>query len=173
MTLSAAPSFLQRWHSQWQARQARSGQNLRWVLWAAAVLSLLLWWSIGLSAALTTLRTADAQRSLLQTQLQTVQALAVEEAVLQKMPPLPQPGADSRRQALELGLRQHLGSTAQLSVANERATASFRNVPGDALARWLIQSREAAHAFPLSAHLSLNAGRTAWEGIVVLALQPP
>ena len=164
---SALSLFAQRGSAFWRARTANERRGM---IAASILLGLALLWSVALGPALGTLRSAESQHRELDSRLQTMRALAAEAARLQA---LPRVSADDGRRALQASVTQHLGSTTQLTVAGERATITLKNVPGEALAQWLVQARNNARAIPVDARLSLNPARTAWDGSVVLAMPPP
>ena len=56
-------------------------------------------------------------------------------------------------------------------MPSDRATITLTGVSGEALARWLGQSRLNAGALPAEARLNRNPAG-AWEGTVVLTLPP-
>jgi len=140
---------------------------------AAAVLSGGLVWWVLLSPALQTLRTADAQRTELERQHQLVLALQAEARGLQSQPKLSPAEA---QKALETAVKQTLGPAAQLQVAGERATVSFKAVSAESLAQWLAQTRVNAHALPSEAKLTrtptAGASRApaTWDGSIVMRL---
>jgi general secretion pathway protein M len=137
---------------------------------ATLIMLALLWWVV-LGPALTTLRSAEAQHQSLDAQLQAMRGLQAEALALQGQPKL---SADDALRALETSVSQRLGSTAQLSVAGERATVTLKAADADALARWLTQARVNARALPTEARLTRTPGAATaparWDGSVVLAL---
>lgn len=157
----------QRGRTVWAALASRE----RWLLGSAlsVVVVATLWW-VGVAPALDTLRHAEARHRSLDAQLQTMRALTAEAASLQTQPRL---NTGDSRKALDLSVKQGLGSTAQLTVIGERATVTLKDTSATALAEWLVQARSNARTVPTEAHLSLNATRTGWDGSVVLALPPP
>ncbi len=170
--MSAAGSLLpatawQRGQAAWSALPARERRLLAAALAVVALAAL--WW-VGLSPALQTLRSAQAQQRALDAELQTMRALAAEAASLQALPRI---RTDDSRKALELSVSQRLGASGQLTVAGESATVTLKGVSAGALTQWLAQARSNARATPVQARLTLNAARTGWDGNVVLALPPP
>lgn len=160
-------STLQRGQAAWAALAPRE----RWLLGSAlsVVVLAVLWW-VGVAPALDTLRNAESRHRSLDAQLQTMRALAAEARSLQALPHIK---TDDSRKALDLSVKQGLGTTAQMVVAGERATVTLKGTSAKALAEWLVQARSNARTLPIEAHLSLNAARTGWDGSVVLALPPP
>jgi general secretion pathway protein M len=131
----------------------------------------LLWWVL-LGPALTTLRGAEAQHQALDAQLQAMRRLQSEAMALQNQPKI---SYDESLRALEASVRQRLGSTAQLSVAGERATLNLKGASPEALARWLTQARVNARALPAEARLTRTSASTPaaperWDGSLVLTL---
>ena len=141
------PVSLQPLQARWAQLATREKNLLR--LAAVLVLGALLW-QLVLAPALATLRTADAEAKALDAQLQHLQALQTQARALQKQPAL---GFDDALRALTAATRQTLGSTAQLSVAGERASVTLQGASADALAQWLAQARLNARAVPLEARL--------------------
>jgi general secretion pathway protein M len=140
------------------------------VAMAALVVALALLWWVGIAPALATLRSAEAQRRVLDTQLQNMRALAAQAQALQA---LPRSKPDESLIALESSVKQYLGPGGTLSVVGERATVALKGVSGGALALWLGAARSNARALPVEARLVLNIARTGWDGSVVLALPAP
>ncbi|RYF38627.1 MAG: type II secretion system protein M [Comamonadaceae bacterium] len=136
---------------------------------ALALVGLAVLWWVGISPALTTLRTADAEHRNLDAQLQAMRGMAAEAATLQTLPRI---RPDDGRRALEASVKR-LGPSAQMLMAGERATVTLKDTPPDLLADWLAQARSNARAVATEARLRLNAARTGWDGTVVLALPPP
>jgi general secretion pathway protein M len=164
MTITVALAPL---NARWAALDSRE-RTL--VVAAASVVGVALLWWIGLAPALNTLRQADAQHRALAAQVQKMQALQAQAQNIQSQPKI---SRDDSMRALEASVKG-LGTTAQLSVAGDRATVTLRNIAADALARWLSQARVNAHAIPSEARLTRSAvtpaGPAAWDGTVVLSL---
>lgn len=135
---------------------------------AAAVVGAALVWLIALGPAIGTLRTSEAQRRALDAQLQHMRGLQAQAQALQAQP---KQSYDEALKALELSLRQRLGTTARMMVAGERATITLTGTAADALAQWLTQARVNARALPSEARLSRNPAGL-WEGTLVLTLPP-
>ena len=169
--------------TRWKALAPRE-QTL--LLAAAAVVALALLWWVALAPALATLRAAPARHAALDAQLQRMQSLQAEALQLQATPrSAPGDAVASLRSALT----QRLGTTAQLTLAGDRATITLKGAPADALAQWLAQARSNALAVPVEARLTrspaaasasatvpatLGNGPAAtaprWDGSLVLAL---
>lgn len=133
---------------------------------AAAVIVVAIVWLALVGPALSTLRTADAQRRTLDGQLQRMAALKAQAQAMQSQP---KQGREEALRQLELATRQRLGTSARLAVSGDRVTVTLTATPADALAQWLAQARTAAHALPEQAHLVRN-NTGAWDGSLVLAL---
>lgn len=133
----------------------------------ALVLGALLWW-LALAPALATLKATDKQRGLLEAQLQQMQRLQAQAKVLQAQPHI---NSDDARRLLEASVKP-LGAAAQLVVAGERVTVTFKGVSADALTQWLAQARLNARAVPSEARLVRGAAGAAgtWNGTLVLTL---
>jgi general secretion pathway protein M len=152
----------------WSQLGTREKNLLR--LSAALVLGALLW-QFSVKPAIATLRSADAQASALNAQLQQMRAAQAQAQALQKQPPL---DFDAASRALSAATQQTLGASAQLSMVGERASVTLKDAAPDALADWLIQARLNARSVPLEARLvrgNAPAGVT-WSGTVMMALPP-
>ncbi len=145
----------------WQARDARERRAL---LLSAAVLGAFLLWSLAIAPPLRTLRSAPAQIEALDTQLQAMQRLADEAAVLRATPPLPPTQAVERLKAAS----ERLGSQARLSLQGDRAVLSLNGVAPQALRSFLAEARAGARARPVEA--SLTRGADGYSGQLVIAL---
>ena len=155
----------QRLAQRWQALAPRE-QTL--IGSAAAVVAFALVWWVAVAPALSVLRTANAQRSTLDAQLQQMQTLQAQAKALQGQPKLT--AQDSAR-ALEASVKQRLGSAGQLSIVGSQATLTLKNAPADALAQWLGQARTVAKAVPSQSRLRLSTSSPgAWDGTLVLSL---
>jgi general secretion pathway protein M len=148
--------------ARWSATSPRE-QRLVWGA-LALVLGALVWW-VGLAPAIATLRVSAAQQVSLDAQLQQMQQLQAQAKVLQAQPQLAM--EDARRQ-LEIAIKP-LGTAAQMTVAGERVSVTFKNVPSDAWAQWLTQVRQGARVVPSEVRLLRNAAGQ-WDGTLVLML---
>ena len=151
--------------ARWNAMSRREQQLLLPAL--ALVLVALVWW-LGLAPALATLRSVNKQDPLLDTQLQQMQHLQAQAKTLQAQPPLP---LSETRRLLEASVKP-LGATAQLLVAGERATVTFKGASADAVAQWLAQVRLNARLVPSEARLVRASTAGSWDGTLVLTLSP-
>ena len=147
----------------WQSLARRERQ---WLLGAAVlVLAALVWW-LAISPALLTLRSAASQRLLLDAQLLQMQSLQAQAKALQAQPRI---AADEARRLLDASVKS-FGATAQLQIAGERATVTFKGASADALAQWLLQIRLNVRAVPSEARL-LRGASGSWDGTVTLNLK--
>ena len=135
---------------------------------ATAVVAVALVWLVALGPALSTLRSAEAQRRALDTQLQHMRSLQAQAQALQSQPKL---SYDEALRLLEQSVQQRLGATARMVVAGERVNITLTGTAPDALAQWLTQARVNARALPSEARLHRNPGGL-WEGTLVLTLPP-
>ena len=146
--------------------QALAGRDRRWLLSAAAlVLFAIVWW-LAVSPALATLRSAANQGLLLDAQLQQMQGLQAQAKALQAQPRI---APDEARRLLDASVKQ-FGAAAQLQIAGERATVTFKSASADALAQWLLQVRLNVRAVPSEARL-LRGPNGSWDGSVTLNLK--
>ena len=166
MSLTNAFQSLQPLQARWSQLAVRERNLLG--LAATLVLATLLW-QLGVAPALATLRTADAQATALDAQFQHLQTLQLQARGLQKQPVL---SYDDAMRALTTATKQTLGTTAQLSMAGERATVTLQGASAGALAQWLIQARLNARAVPTEARLvrAASVEGAAWNGTLVMSL---
>lgn len=170
MKSAVAPVLYSALHRVRQAWAAGSAKERRLLGTALGVTLLALLWWTGLSPALSALRGATEQHRALDAQLQNLRALAAETVDLQAMPSIK--AAESLR-TLEQLVRQDLGTRGQLATAGDRVTVTFKDIPADTLARWLVQTRKTARVKPVEMHTALNTPRATWDGSVILLLPPP
>ncbi len=136
----------------------------RMVAGGGLVLALLLVWSVAVGPALRTLRTAPAQLDQLDTQLQTMQRLALEARELRNLPPVNLAQSAAALKAAS----DRLGEGAKLNVQGDRAVLTVSNLGTEALRNWLAEVRSGARARPLEANLT--RGASGYSGSIVLAL---
>jgi general secretion pathway protein M len=137
---------------------------------AAGLVAFALVWLTAVSPALKTLRTAEEAHRGVDAQWQQMANLQAQAQTLQAQPRI---SYDEALRALELSVRQRLGTGATLNVTGERATISLRAVPADALAQWMAQARVNARVLPAEARLARSAGAPgSWDGTLVLTLPP-
>ena len=165
--------------TRWWGGLARREQGM--LTLAAVVLSLGLLWLVGIAPAVATLRASSAQHALVDTQLQSMQALAAQAKLLRTQRVL---SSDEIQRNLENSVRQTLGTSATLSVSDARASLTLKAAHPDALALWLSQARINARVVPSEARLlrspspsgtapapaSGASGNVLWDGVLVLAL---
>ncbi len=166
---SSAPSatLFTTLHTHWRALAPRE----RYLLGLAATLVLgALLWVVVLGPALRTMRSAQAQASALDLQIQQMTTLQIQARGLQKQAPL---GYEEALRALTQATEQTLGKSAQLKPSAERATVTLQAAPADALASWLAQARLNARSVPMEVHLTRQSTPTdasTWSGVLVMAL---
>lgn len=174
MSLSALRANSHTGRAWLQARwQALTPRDRLLTVTALVVLLVATLWGVVLRPALSTWRTAAAQRQSLDLQLQRMQQLQaqasairrVTSAATQTLPPVNQ---DTARRALEAAVRQHFGDAARLATDPQGATLSLNGVSGLALAHWLAQARIEARTLPTGARLERQASGT-WSGQMTLA----
>lgn len=157
----------------WHALNAREQTLVRR---AALVIGLALVWWILLAPPLRTLRQAETQRRIVDTQEEKMLKLQDQAKALQAQPRI---NRDDALRALETSVKQRLGASAQLNIAGDRATVTLRNTPADELAQWLAQTRVNARLLPNEVRLvrstsasPVNPGSgapsAAWDGTLVM-----
>ncbi|AYQ30281.1 MULTISPECIES: type II secretion system protein GspM [unclassified Polaromonas] len=163
-----AALVLGRLRARWCALHARQ-QTL---IASAAIVVIIgfLWWLL-IAPPLRTLSQADAQRRILDAQLQKMQGLQAQAQALISQPKI---NRDDAWRALEASVEEYLGPSAQIKIVGDRATVSLRNTPAEALSQWLTHARVNARAFPtdvrLTRNLSVADAPAKWDGVLVLAL---
>ncbi len=145
----------------WQALGARDRVALQA---AAGVLLAGLVWALAVQPAWRTLQKAPAEREALDTQLQTMQALAAEAAALRATPPVDPAQATEALQAATA----KLGEQGQLTLQGERAVLKLNGVGTAALSDWLAEARAGARARPIEA--TLNRGPQGYSGSLVVSV---
>lgn len=147
--------------TQWAALGERERMAVAGV---AALLAVLLVWSVLVAPALRTLRTAPAELDKLDLQLQQMQAQAQEARLLRAAPSVPMAQAQAALQASV----EHLGPVARLNLSGGRATVTLNGIAPPALQAWLGEVRSAARARPVEAQLT--RGPAGFSGSIVLVL---
>jgi general secretion pathway protein M len=127
-----------------------AARERRGITLAVAALALLLLWFAALRPALLTLREAPLQLAALESQLQTMQALATEARELRATPRLSVEQAGAALKAAT----EPLGEKARLTLQGDRATVVFFAISPSALRDWLQLVRSSARARPLEATLA-------------------
>ncbi|MFZ2738148.1 MAG: type II secretion system protein GspM [Burkholderiaceae bacterium] len=146
--------------SRFSSREKNALWLATWLMGAA-----LLWWLM-LAPALHTWRNAEQVRSKLDVQFQKMQALQAQARLLQAQTRVTPEQAQA---SLEVSVKQHFGSTAQLQMGGQRATITLKGASSEALAQWLAQARSQAHVLPNQASLKRSdAASTSWDGTLVL-----
>ena len=152
----------------WQTLSPREQRSL-WTL--GALIGVVLFWSITLAPALSTLRDSDNRRAHIGQQQALMLALQNQAQALQTRTPL------SRDEALRNLQSLSAGTSLQLNVQGDRVSVQLKAVPAPILANWLAQARSQAQALPEEVQLTRsNAAATAgnatvtWDGSLVLSL---
>ena len=164
-----------------QAQALRAALAARWAtlapreqrgvqLAALFVGALLVWWTL-LAPPLAMLKKVDAQRLVLDAQLDTMRALQVRAQALQAQTAVSSSEAVRSLQAATA----LLGEGARLQVVGDQATLTLQKVPADALAQWLVQPASTTRLQPAEVHWvrDASAGPTAsatWSGTLVFNL---
>jgi general secretion pathway protein M len=158
--------------SKWSVLKARWGRlaprEKMLTAASAALVTAVLIWMVALGPALATLRTANEQHRVLDSQLRRMLGLQAQAQALKNQP---KQNYEEGLHLLELSVQQRLGTTARLQVVGDRATITLSGTAPEALAQWLTQARVNARALPNEAHLRRNAAGF-WEGTVIMTLPP-
>jgi len=147
--------------ARWRALSPRD-RRLAWsMLWLMAAFLL---WAVALQPAWRTLRDAPARIEALETQTQTMRALASEAREFRSAPAL---SVEASTQALK-SASDRLGKSGRLSLQGDRAVLTLTGASSEQLRDWLAEARSGARARPVEAQLSRNA--QGYSGSVVLSL---
>jgi general secretion pathway protein M len=157
--LAPAGDALGQW---WRSLGTRERRALQLVL---VVLAMALLWWVALAPAARVLRSAPAERELLDAQLQQMQALAAEARRLRGVAPI---SPDQAGAALKAAAAR-LGSRGQLTVQGGRATLSVKGLTGAELSAFLAEARTGARARVVQATLA-QASPGLFDGNLVLGL---
>jgi general secretion pathway protein M len=131
----------------WRSRAKRERQA---VVLVAAVIGLLIVWSLFVQPAWRTAREAPAQLDALEAQLQQMQRVAAESRGLRSTAPV---GSAQAGIALKAA-SDRLGDKARLNLQNDRAILTLTGgVTPEALRAWLSEARAGARARPIEAQL--------------------
>lgn len=136
----------------------------RLLLGLALALGLLLVWLVLISPALKSLNGTRDQLTEMDAQWTQMQDDAVKARSLRSAAPV---SPDEANAALRAAT-DRLGKDARLTLQGERATLNFSNLPGTALADWLVEVRTGARARATEANL--NRSNATYSGTVVLTL---
>ena len=159
--MSALTSLRAQAASRWQALSPR---EQRGVSVLAALLAVLLFWSIAIAPALNTLSDGDNRRAQISQQQAHMLAMQAQAQALQTRTPLARDEALRNLQGLTPGAQM------QLNVQGDRVTVQLKAVPAATLANWLAQARSQAQALPVEAHLTRGSTAMTWDGSLVLSL---
>ena len=152
LTSTSSLSLAHQWwatHGQarWQSLNARER------LWLSALIGLMGVWlfiSIGISPALSTLNSAERQRTEIDQQAALMRSLQQRAQDLQKTKPL------SREESLRnLQSITPTGNPAlQMTIQGDRVLVQLKNLSASQLATWLAQARSNAQALPDEVHMT-------------------
>ena len=146
--------------ARWQEVSKRERQLVLAAL--TLILAALIWW-LGIAPALYTLRSAEAQRRLLDAQLQQMLSLQTQAKALQSQSRIT---SDEARRLLEASVKP-FGAGAQLTSTGDRTIVTLKGASADALAQWLVQVRLNVRTVPSDARLVRGANGT-WDGTLTL-----
>ena len=149
------------WRQRWQALAPRERRIAGWLGWAVG---LVLLWFVGIAPAWRSVSSAPARLDQLDTQLQQMQRLASEAAVLRASPPI---GGLQAQAALKTAT-DALGGAGKLQLGGDRATVTFTNATGTQVRDWLIEARSAARTRPVEANLT--RGPQGYSGTVIVQM---
>ncbi len=121
-------------------------------------------WALAIQPAWKTLREAPARIAALETQTQTMRALAAEATELRTAPSLSTEAATLALKAAS----ERLGANGRLSLQGDRAVLTLTGASSEQLRDWLSEARSGARARPVEAQLSRNA--QGYSGSIVLSL---
>ena len=147
--LPAWLGFKQQLSSRWSALAVR---ERRYVGIAAALVGAAVLWMFTIQPAWHVVRDAPAKLDQLELQLQQMQRMQSESAVLRSAPPV----APSQAAAALKAATERLGDGAKLVLQGDRATLTLTAVSADALRAWLQEVRSAARARPVEMQLLRN-----------------
>jgi general secretion pathway protein M len=159
---AGARAVLQGLQARWSTLAARERRGL---VLGAAVLAGFVLWSLAVAPAWRTLGSAPARLDALDTQVQQMQALALESRALRAVAPVP---LDQAQAALTTATAR-LGAAGKLSLQGERALLTLKGVRSDALAAWLAEVRAGARARVVEANLTLTSPGVS-DGSLTLSL---
>jgi general secretion pathway protein M len=164
-TPSAWLNVKQQVGTRWSALALR---ERRYVSIAALLVGGALLWMFAIQPAWRVTNEAPAKLDQLDLQLQHMQRLGSESAVLRAAPPVaPSQAAMALKAATE-----RLGDGAKLSVQGERATLTLTAVSADALRAWLQEARSTARARPVEMQLVRNSRGFTGSLVVTLGGTP-
>lgn len=149
---------LQTW---WRGLAARE-QKLLGV--GAVVLVLGLLWAVAVQPAWRTLQRAPTDLEALDSQLQTMRALAAEAEQLRALPGV----APAQATAVLKAAADRLGTKAKLSIQGDRAVLTLTALEPGPLVSWLAEVRSGARARPVEANLTRSGA--GYSGTLVLSL---
>jgi general secretion pathway protein M len=155
--------IMTRWH-------ALSSREQLGMTVLGALLGVMLFVSVAIAPALSTLRDSEYRRTQIGQQQAHMLALQAQAKTLQTRTALTRDEALRHLQAITPNAQ------IQLNVQGDHVSVQIRAVPAASLANWLAQSRDQAQALPLEAHLTRSNGSGStpqaptWDGSLVLSL---
>jgi len=157
-------SWLQPLVARWRAIAPRERRGLAL---AAFVVGAALVWSVLLSPALRTLKSANAQAATLAAEQDRMLALQARATALKAQPTVPPQDALKSLQTAS----SVLGKGAVLQVTGEQATLTLKQIPAVALAQWMNPTTGPSLS-PVEAQLQRDGATTAalWSGMLVYRL---
>lgn len=159
------PAQIQQARAELQARWQALGERERLALQVvAALLGVLLAWSVLLAPALRTLKAAPVELEALELQLQQMQAQAQEARLLRAASAVP----PAQAQAALTASVEHLGAIARLNLTGDRGVVTLNGISPEALQAWLGEVRAAARARPVE--VQLTRGPKGYSGSLTLSL---
>ena len=157
-----SPTDLKNWFDQ------RVPREKVMLIAGALLLGVALVWVIAVAPALRTLGSFDAQKRVLDTQVQTMLLLQAQAKLLQNQPQL---SPTARTQALQASVKQAFGDSVAVTASAGNVTLNLSNVSSQALAQWLANARLQAHAVPQQAQLVRGPG--GWSGSLQMSSPTP
>ena len=136
----------------------------RYIGTAALLLGAVLLWLVAIQPAWRVVNDAPAKLDQLDLQLQQMQRMQSESAVLRSAAPVaPSQAAMALKAATE-----RLGEGAKLALQGDRATLTITAISADLLRAWLQEARSTARARPVEMQLMRNP--RGFSGSVVVTL---
>ncbi len=164
-TPSAWLSFQQQVATRWSALAIR---ERRYLGVAAVLVGTAAVWMFAIQPAWRVVREAPVRLDQLDLQLQQMQRMQSESAVLRTAPPVaPSQAAMALKSATD-----RLGDGAKLTLNGDRATLTLTAVSADALRAWLQEARSTARARPVEMQLLRNPRGFSGSLVVTLGSTP-
>jgi general secretion pathway protein M len=145
----------------WQQLSMREQSRLSGL---ALILAAGLVWQLAIAPAWQAIQNAQAQQLRLAEQLNDMQNLKAQVAVLRQQTPLSKDDAWRVLQGLSAKGEGHFS----ISLQGDKVLLQVKNAPPQALASWLSHARTQAQSTPDQAHLSQSDGN--WSGQLIMRL---